>query len=193
MLRTILEAVLFLALASGLGLLANAVHVAGIDLQKDYFPQGPLEVVPPEGDPEAESEAIRREIEELGFQVLDTEELHQWVLDLQDPAMGLQDTVVILDGRRRSAWEAGHVPGALSCDRYQLDRALEELEPVLRSPELMMAIIYCASRTCEDALFLARELVYERGLLSADQVQVFLGGWQAWEEAHPELIERAEG
>lgn len=151
------EALLFSFIALALSLTANAVHPTGLDLSRDYFPtvlENPYGKV----------------------SLADAVEYSQYI---GDEVGG----ITFLDARKSSTYEAGHIPGARTCDHYQQEKYVPGLLPVLKNAA--MIIIYCNGGTCEDSLFLANDLIYQYDI-PHESVFVFEEGFNAWRAAgHP--------
>ncbi|MFQ5748089.1 MAG: rhodanese-like domain-containing protein [Planctomycetota bacterium] len=164
---TLVQALLFLALSLGTGLLGNALLPQGLDLGRDYFPAGatpqgeeprPAHGLPdhPYGKPEARD-----------------------VLAYSEFA-GEDDSILILDARHDADYLEGHIPGAVSLDFYKLDEKLPRMRPLLE--KAVTVIVYCNGGDCEDSLNLAQDLVFRYNLLTEDQVLVYEGGITEWRE-----------
>ncbi len=152
--RRLLSQMLAVAVAAfGAALLVNALHPQGIELGRDYFAK-----------PQHE------------FQVSSAEEFRSWSDYLYAP----EGDIVFLDARRRSQYERGHVPGA-----YCVPRNDEEALQVASAAagKAMAVVIYCQGGNCEDAIFLAEDLVYRNGLESG-VVFIYEGGWEEWQKSH---------
>jgi len=87
----------------------------------------------------------------------------------------LRNGLIVLDARTRPAYEAGHIPGALLCDYYDMGHCLDVVLPLLSPYEKIG--LYCSGPLCDDAEMLAREL-YDLGYR---KLCVFRGGMEAWE------------
>lgn len=105
-------------------------------------------------------------------------------------ASGLVETsgVTFVDARARPAFDAGHVPGAIS---VPADAAAGLLEiQSLPIPPDDLVITYCEGEAaCEQGEYLG---VLLRDRAGCNRVQVLDGGWQAWTAADAP-IELGEG
>jgi rhodanese-related sulfurtransferase len=136
----------------GAALLVNALHPQGIELGRDYFAK-------PQHD----------------FAVVSAEDFRSWSEYLNDPA----GDFIYLDARRHSQYERGHVPGAYCVPRND-EEALQIA--VTAAGKAMVVAIYCHGGNCEDAIFLAEDLVYRQGL-DPGVVMIYEGGWEEWQKS----------
>lgn len=83
---------------------------------------------------------------------------------------------LFVDARKPDLYEEGHIPGAMRCDPYEPDDALNGI--VARANGVERVIVYCGGGDCEDSIFLCRELI-EAGL-PYDSVFLYPGGWTEW-------------
>jgi rhodanese-related sulfurtransferase len=83
---------------------------------------------------------------------------------------------LFLDARPRDFWRMNRIPGALPLPEDDFDRALPEVEPLLRRASGI--VVYCSGFGCEASHVVARKL-RERGLIAA----ILDEGLPAWEEA----------
>ena len=87
--------------------------------------------------------------------------------------------VVILDSRRKSSYEDGHIPGAYLANHYQQEKYLPNLKEALQRAPII--IIYCNGGSCEDSIFLARDLVYKHDIPS-EAIHIYEGGIAEWKK-----------
>ena len=85
--------------------------------------------------------------------------------------------VLVLDARSASDFDKGHLPGAVSFPNATRSESYYELAALLQ-PEQPL-IVYCSSKTCDDALQLALFL-REQG---SQKIHLFADGFEAWREA----------
>ena len=97
----------------------------------------------------------------------------------QDPATA-QGLNLFVDARKPDLYEEGHIPGAMQCDPYEPDDALDGI--VARANGVERVIVYCGGGDCEDSIFMCRELV-EAGL-PYDSIFLYPGGWKEWSANH---------
>lgn len=87
---------------------------------------------------------------------------------------------VLVDARFRGDFDAGHVPNAINvppnASLYEVRRSLHDVLPSSR------IIVYCTSPSCSYSGVVAGKLI-ETGY---DNIQLFPGGWQAWQRAQSE-------
>lgn len=89
-------------------------------------------------------------------------------------------THLVLDARPRDAFEQGHLPGAVSCPSGD-DRTLGMLQPLMGPGQPVL--VYCSGSACDDSLELAETLA----ALELGEVELYVGGVQAWTAAGLEL------
>lgn len=85
---------------------------------------------------------------------------------------------VILDARPELFHRLGHIPGALSLPRETFEDSFRELRETHLDELSLPIVVYCSGQTCGDASTVRRAL--ER--LGYDNVSVFTGGWNAWQQ-----------
>ena len=83
---------------------------------------------------------------------------------------------VFIDARNDGDFVAGHIVGALQCDRYRIEDYIDEVMEAARQAEKV--IIYCNGGQCDDSKFLCGELI-QRGI-PYDNVFLYSGGWEEW-------------
>jgi rhodanese-related sulfurtransferase len=138
----------------------NAFSINGIDPFRDL---GDIPVVIRE-----EAAAQGMEGEELGgICVVSMDEFRE-LIDAGRP---------ILDARTPDEYRAGHIPGAILCDYFELGKYLDWC--VQRIDPLQVVGIYCSGPACDDSEMLARELY----ALGYTKLCVFKGGIEKWTEA----------
>lgn len=100
-----------------------------------------------------------------------------------------EDYFVLIDVRTMKEYDAGYIPGAahISRGKLEFDIAKEEVwdEMGLYIPEKADPIILNCRTGGRSAL--AAKALMEMGY---ENVMSLAGGWKAWNEAHPELIEQ---
>ncbi len=107
-----------------------------------------------------------------GYQEIDFGDL---IKVFQNPATA-QGLNLFVDARRPDLYIEGHIPGAIQCDPYEPENALDGI--VARANGVERVIVYCGGGDCEDSIFMCRELV-EAGL-PYDSVFLYAGGWTEW-------------
>ena len=85
--------------------------------------------------------------------------------------------IVFLDARYPADFEEGHVKGAVNLPWEEFDQYAPRVLPSLAKDEEIIA--YCDGTECETSLLLARELIK----LGYENIKVFFGGWQEWQDA----------
>lgn len=100
------------------------------------------------------------------------------LVDLKRMQSLVQDgTWLIIDARPELQYTAGHLPGALSVPRADMDSVFVDLQILLTKDQPV--VVYCAGQSCDDSVAVATFLK-QQGL---DQVAVFEGGMTEWSEA----------
>ena len=95
----------------------------------------------------------------------------------QAQAMVLAGRVLVLDARSPGDFDAGHLPGAVSFPNATRNESYYELAALLQPEQPLL--VYCSSKTCDDALQLALFL-REQG---SQKIHLFADGFQVWRDA----------
>lgn len=106
------------------------------------------------------------------YQEIDFGEL---VKVFHDPAT-TQGLNLFVDARKPELYEEGHIPGAVRCDPYEPDDALNGI--VARASGVERVIVYCGGGDCEDSIFMCRELL--DAAVPYDSIFLYPGGWTEW-------------
>jgi rhodanese-related sulfurtransferase len=192
------EAVVVLVACLALALLANALSPQGLDLSRNYFPEGiitsgpssVIEVAEPLSPDTAAAEGlsvVERRLRQRGLEGIDLSELQAWIAD---PRYEME-LVILVDARAARPYQEGHLPGAYSFDHYRPEATLAELLPVALMAE--QVIVYCSGGDCEDSEFAA--IFLRDAGVPGDRLRVYTGGLQEWREAQlpVELGQRGSG
>lgn len=83
---------------------------------------------------------------------------------------------VFIDARNDAAFAAGHVPGAIQCDRYRLDEYIDTV--MMAAEQAEKVIVYCNGGQCDDSKALCGELI-QRGI-PYHRIFLYSGGWEEW-------------
>ena len=87
-----------------------------------------------------------------------------------------ENFVLFVDARNDDAFRAGRIPGAVQCDRYNLEA---QIQPVLaRADTAGKIVVYCNGGDCEDSIYLCKEFLDFD--LRYDKIYLFAGGWKEW-------------
>ena len=164
--RSLLTEVLAFCAVALLLALANAfLNPGAMALDRDYFPSS--------GDPTpAVSSPGGKPVHE--FQVADLEQMQADLEFFSAP----EGDILCLDARAPELYAAAHIPGARLLYHYRADDYVPELLPDLQAAA--MIIIYCAGGDCEDSIFLARDLVFKRGI-DKEVLWIYEGGMKEWQ------------
>jgi len=84
---------------------------------------------------------------------------------------------LFIDARKPEEYAELHISGALNLTRERLDK--EGTKALRGIPPGREMVIYCGMSSCQAALRVAEKLQ----LLGFNRVMVFMGGFQAWDEA----------
>ena len=87
--------------------------------------------------------------------------------------------VVFIDARSAASYQSGHISGAVSVPSESFAAQLSMLEGLIDSGKEL--VIYCGSRTCDDALLLAMKLQ----AIGAKRVTLYIDGFDVWQEFGP--------
>ena len=97
-------------------------------------------------------------------------------VDISQVESAIEDSaIVIIDARPEFQYEFGHIPGAINIPYNS--RTIPEIidnESLRKKP----LIVYCSSALCGAAGKLAQEM----RRLGCEDVKVYAGGWQEWQE-----------
>jgi rhodanese-related sulfurtransferase len=196
------EAVVVLVACLALALLANALSPQGLDLSRNYFPNGiiisgalPLNEVAEPLSPNATAmpastdglSVVETRLRKRGLEGIELSELQAWIAD---PRYEME-LVILVDARAARPYQEGHLPGAYSFDHYRPEATLAELLPVALMAE--QVIVYCSGGDCEDSEFAA--IFLRDAGVPGDRLRVYTGGLQEWREAglSVELGQRGSG
>ncbi len=174
-LSTIGQMILLAALGAAVGLGANAVR--GKNHIKLFFNYAPQVI--------ARDDGAKPGTEQSPYPVLTRAQVAAIVAD--DERFGLD---LLVDARADQAFEAGHIPGAIQCDPYNIELQIDFVVGLAFAAERV--IVYCESSDCEDSYIVCRELVARD--VPEELIHLFKGGWEAWEEgADVEATARDDG
>lgn len=83
---------------------------------------------------------------------------------------------IFVDARDEEHFAEGHIPGAIQCFPYEIERCLDRVKAAAGGAEKV--VVYCGGGECEDSIFMCRELT-EAGV-PFEAVYLFEGGWKEW-------------
>ncbi len=127
--RFFLELIIIVGLSLVIGVSVNHLSSSGLPLFESYQP------------PKKEQK------EEIYIQEIDAEFL-KTMLD--------GDMAVLFDARKRSEYEMGHIPGAVSFSLYEFKDRYNQLQDLLNSGKTI--VTYCVNPSCHDSHLLATKL-----------------------------------
>ena len=106
---------------------------------------------------------------------------------MKDPqtARGLN---VSVDGRSEDDFAEGHIPGAIRCFPYEIEKCIDKV--LARANGADKVIVYCGGGDCEDSIFMCRELV-DAGVPS-EAIHLYAGGWKEWSARNEPMKSGAE-
>ncbi|MBI4717940.1 MAG: hypothetical protein HY763_09070 [Planctomycetes bacterium] len=196
--KALVEAVVLGVAGIALGLVSNAVRDRGsLSLTKDYFSKGTAPRSPDPGLAAATGErrdavakstpapaapgtngdppraAPPKKHPKHNYQEIQFDDVAD-VLKAPEHQQGLW---VLVDARKDDLYEAGHLPGAIQADHYDIDRYRDHLLEHVQPAEKI--IVYCGGGDCEDSIFLCGDLM-EMGI-EYDRVFLYPGGFSEWE------------
>lgn len=166
---TIGQTVILLAVGLAIALGANTVRPKNhIDLGRDYnLKTKPDEPNQPNEPDEPNKALLSHPYNELTFAQVSE------LFNSGDTSVGLN---LFVDARNDELYEEGHIPGAIQCDFYRLDRYLDNV--IGRAAGASRIIVYCTGGRCEDSLLVCQELV--RSGIPKELIYLFRGGWEEW-------------
>ncbi|MDO8632102.1 MAG: rhodanese-like domain-containing protein [Phycisphaerales bacterium] len=178
--QAVIEMVLLGLLSTGLAFGVNSVRKEGhIKPTKNYFDKGvstatalPANTQRPTGGVASSSPAPKPKHLEHDFQEISLDGV---LAVLKDPetARGLN---VLIDARKEDDFAEGHLPGAIRCYPYEIEKCINIVLDQARGADKV--IVYCGGGDCEDSIFMCRELV-SAGLPS-EAIYLYPGGWKEW-------------
>lgn len=174
--KTLIEFLVLAVVGVAVAFVGNGMRARGaLSLTKNYFDNG-VGAEPANASPlkSKETLASRKPLAHPYQEVT----LEQVMAVFKDPNTqnGLN---VFVDARKSEDYEAGHIPGAIQADHYQLEKYLEAV--MERASAADKVIVYCTGGECEDSIFMCADLL-EAGL-SKDVIFLFPGGWKEWEKS----------
>ena len=152
-LTAVLQAILLLAVACALGFGFNAVSRNGINPFKM-----PVRVPVASDSLSAETGGIK-------------------VIDLAAVKQLVDAGGCIIDARRKTDYDEGHIPGAILLDYYEMGTYLDQVLPLLSKEEEIL--VYCSEPSCDDSELLAKQLY----ALGFKRLLLFKGGFAGWSAA----------
>ena len=182
------ETVVVLAAGIALAVLANVISPRGLVLTRDYFPKAvphpaPVmaQLTPADTAVDIPPDVAER-LREKGLQPLG----HAEVVRLhQEVQAGY--SIVFVDARDDTHYQAGHIPGAYQLNPYEFERYLPTtLPPCLAATNV---IVYCNGGECEDSEFAA--ITLNQAGVPAANLFVYAGGITEW-SAHKLPLETGE-
>lgn len=104
---------------------------------------------------------------------------HRFSLITPEEAFTLynENKILFVDAREPSAYEQGHLPGALNVPHYDAEKYLEQLKSVVKAGKEL--VTYCSGPDCPMSFDLA-EILKTHGI---GPVKVMEQGWIAWYES----------
>lgn len=99
------------------------------------------------------------------------------IIDLEAARRAVESGMIVIDARRKSEFDEGHIPGAVLFDYYDMGTYRDRVLPLLSNEGGIM--VYCSETTCDDSELLAKELY----ALGFTKLLVFKGGFAEWSGA----------
>ncbi len=177
--QTLIDAVVFLLAAGGVGLAVNSQRENGLDLWRDYFPKSALPATPPQTDPPpiagTPPTAPAAATPPHEFQTVTLAQAYAYW-------QTADSSVLFVDARSDDAYSVCRIPSAVQFFYYYPARYLADL--MAQAPEADVIIIYCNGGDCEDSLQTARYLANDLAEpIDYERLYVFEGGVQEWLKA----------
>ena len=190
--QIVVEAALVAGLGAALAFAANSLSPRGLALRRDNFPPAPsvAELLPGPGAPHTSVDTERALELKLQAEGLQLGRSNQVMALFKDPRFA-QELVVFIDARDERAYEAGHIPGAYSFNRYYPEKYVGTMLQVCGPAQQI--VVYCNGGSCEDSEFAARML--SQWGIAASKLMVYGGGITEWTSNHwpVEVGERHSG
>ncbi|MCH8252628.1 MAG: rhodanese-like domain-containing protein [Planctomycetes bacterium] len=169
---------LFVACVLGFGI--NAVR-GSLKPFRDYFP--PIVVDRPDrpipgadvesaADIGEEGDATAPHEIEQPFSTVTFDE----AADLYEDVRTATGVFLFVDARNDDDYSGGHIPGAIQCDRFQLEAHIAAVVNAAGIAE--MVIVYCNGGDCEDSVRVCQDL--ENSGVEFEKLRLFAGGWEDW-------------
>jgi len=166
-----LQSVAVISIGVVLAWLANFLSPRGLELTRDYFPPAASPAI---GSVAATS-ASPSPVPAHEFSTITTEGLVEMLRK-----HGLATSMLLLiDARNDAHFRSGHLQGALQFDHFRPQNHLSAVIPAGLAAEKI--VIYCMSKSCDDALYSAR-MLRDFGI-PAERFVIYTGGIQAWKDA----------
>ena len=169
---------LFVACVLGFGI--NAVR-GSLKPFHDYFPPivadrpdrpNPPADVEDVADVGEEGDATTQHKTEHPFRTVTFDE----VADIYEDVRTATGVYLFVDARNDDAYSSGHIPGALQCDRFQLEEYIDTVVNAAAMAEIV--IVYCNGGNCDDSIHICQDL--ENSGVEFEKLRVFVGGWEDW-------------
>lgn len=117
---------------------------------------------------EDHSQSVDSKARAAGIRVVTLEQAREMVAN---------GSALVLDARAGVEFDLGHLPGAVSFPNATRSDAFYELAGLLQGDQPLL--VYCWSKSCDDALELALFLRAQ----GSKNVHLFAGGFNAWRDA----------
>ena len=202
--NVLLEALCVTALGVGLAFATNSWRDDGLELTRDYFPQGlgdseePVSAAVDEALTDSPAASEVPEVTDLDHHGDPASQIHAHVADRlaekgltavshddavalwRDPMFQEYEATVFLDARRVEQYDEGHIPGAWHFDPFYPERTIDDLLPLLSSA--MTIVVYCKGGECDDSESAALYLL-NLGAADSSRLSIYVGGIEAWTAA----------
>jgi rhodanese-related sulfurtransferase len=191
--RTLLEFLIIVVAGLGIGLAANALSPHRLSLTHNFFPAlGPLSSRPtnarthpdsgptsrtssgPTSAPAAEREAVIAQIKQLGFQVLEYDDMNALY---EDPLYRV-GVYAIVDARSKESYQDGHIPGAYHLDRFEPEKDMPKVLEACKTAEKV--VVYCHGGDCDESKWTAIDL--SMAGVPSFKLTIYIGGITEWQE-----------
>jgi rhodanese-related sulfurtransferase len=190
--RTLLEFLIIAMAGLGIGLAANALSPRRLSLTHNFFPSvprptprlAPADTGPASGpssrpasggtQPSTKKEALIEEIKQLGFHVLEYDDMNALY---EDPLYKVGGYVIV-DARSNDSYQDGHIPGAYHLDRFEPEKDMPKVLEACKTAEKVA--VYCHGGDCDESKWTAIEL--SMAGIPSFKLGIYIGGITEWQE-----------
>jgi rhodanese-related sulfurtransferase len=176
--QTLKESLALIAIAFVLGAIGNEMKgEARIEWGKNYFAKWkPLKEISSPVDPsspvEASSPVEVPSPADHVYQEISFDQLAEAFLAGEAEA----GAMLLVDARGDDAFAGGHMPWAVQCDHFRLERFIRTVTELAKAADRV--VVYCNGGDCEDSILVCGDLMEFD--VPYDKIYLFKGGWEEW-------------